>query len=110
MTAKQLAEKIRNWEVEAGESFTDYFMHDNVKDQSWAYFLLGKGHVERAVEIVDEIHNGNKCIDQELLYEIYSNDGEWSEEQYNKNVILWAEFLISMPHYCQKVTEFFEEH
>lgn len=39
-----LKDRIIAWEHDAGESFTDYFMHDNVADRSWAFWLLGKGY------------------------------------------------------------------
>lgn len=109
MTTQQLTETIKDWELDFGESFPDYFMHDNVNDQSWAFFLLGKGYVERANQIIDEILKGNKCIDQELLYEVYPMDN-WTEEQHSKNVSLWAEFLVSVPYYMEKVTKFLEEN
>lgn len=114
MTKQELTEKIGKWEHSAGESFTDYFMHDNVKDNSWAFWLLGKGFTEKANEIIDEILAGNKCIDQEVLYEIYpvynDEDNNFSEDNYDKNMDLWAEFLSATPFYLNKVTEFLKEN
>lgn len=113
MTTQELADKISEWEHNAGESFTDYFMHDNVKDNSWAFWLLGKGFAERANEIILEILAGNDCLDQELLYEVYptyDEDDKWIEESDDKNRLLWAEFLIGTPYYLSKTLDFFNEN
>ena len=108
MGAEELCEKIRDWEMDAGESFTDYYMHDNVKDISWAFWLLGKGFTEHANIIIDEILAGETCIDQETLYGVYPDyEGEkWVEESYDKNALLWAEFLVATPYYLNSVLEF----
>lgn len=51
-TIEAMAARIRKWEMRAGESFTDYYMHDKVKNVSWAFWLLGKGFNERANELI----------------------------------------------------------
>ena len=107
--------QIFEWEREAGESFTDYFMHDSVRDVSWAFWLLGKGFVERANEILNEVNADKKlCLDQELLYDIYPSyegkDCSWNEDNYYKNVRLWAEFLVSTDIYFQRITEWFDNY
>jgi len=109
MTKQELVLKINDWEENAGESFTDYFMHSNVKDLNWAFWLLGKGFKDKALEIIDLISKGETCIDQDILYEIYS---EYDDDfvPYNKNVEIWAEFLVSTPFYLKKVIDFFEEN
>jgi hypothetical protein len=113
--AEALAAKIRSWELHAGESFTDYYMHDSVKDVSWAFWLLGKGFNARANELIDLIQVGNQCIDQELLYHLHYDDanygGDWGkvEHVYLKDVLLWAEFLIASDRYWKDVTDFFTE-
>ena len=108
-------QRIIAWERDAGESFTDYYMHDNVRDVSWAFWLLGKGFVERANEILNEVNDDKiLCLDQELLYDIYpSYEGEdcsWNEVNYYKNVLLWAEFLVSTDIYLQRITEWFDNY
>ena len=119
---KELAKKIIDWENDAGESFTDYFMHDNVADRSWAFWLLGKGYTSRANEIIEEIvkQQNSKvhiCLDQELLYDIHDQDPwdevskthNWNQENYDKNVMLWSEFLLATSLYTQRVQDFFKE-
>jgi hypothetical protein len=111
-SAEVLAVKIREWEMNAGESFTDYYMHDKVKDVSWAFWLLGKGFTERSNELIDLIQAGNKCIDQELLYDLYGdtyNGGEWTEDTHQHNILLWAEFLVASDRYWKSITEWFAE-
>lgn len=117
-----LKDRIIAWEHNAGESFTDYFMHDNVADRSWAFWLLGKGYTVRANEIIEEIVRQQEskayiCLDQELLYDIHgeytwdeeSKTHNWSQENYDKNVMLWAEFLLATALYTNRVEEFFKE-
>lgn len=119
---KELAKKIIDWENDAGESFTDYFMHDNVADRSWAFWLLGKGYTSRANEIIEEIvkQQNSKvhvCLDQELLYDLHEEEPwdeeaksyNWNQENYNKNVMLWSEFLLATSLYTQRVQDFFKE-
>jgi hypothetical protein len=113
-TVQELADKIHQWEHNAGESFTDYFMHDNVKDNSWAFWCLGKGFNEHGNNIIRELLAGNTCLDQELLYEIYptydtDESDKWIPENHHKNVLLWAEFLLDTPFYFNKVKNFFDE-
>lgn len=106
--------KIIEWEYEAGESFTDYYMHDNVREVSWAFWLLGKGFVERANEILNQHSVAKYSLDQEILFDIYpSYEGEncsWNEENYHKNIRLWAEFLVSSDIYLQRITEWFDNY
>lgn len=111
MTKEELYDKITDWEAGAGESFNDYFSHDSIKDSSWAFWLLGKGFINSANLIIDEILSSNTCIDQELLYNIYpvydANDN-FIEENYEKNLMLIAEFLVSTSFYLKMVTDWFD--
>lgn len=112
-TIEAMAARIRKWEMRAGESFTDYYMHDKVKNVSWAFWLLGKGFNERANELIDLIQSGERCIDQELLYELYGdsyNGGIWTEETHMQNVELWAEFLIASDRYWNEIVQWFKEN
>jgi hypothetical protein len=110
MTKEELFQKITDWEIDKGESFNDYFSHSNISNQSWLFWLLGKGYIEHANRIIDEILKGEKCIDQVLLYDVYTEDDalDW-EEALDKNTKLMAEFLTSTPYYTNKVTEFFND-
>lgn len=113
-TIEALAAKIRSWELDAGESFTDYYMHDRVKNVSWAFWLLGKGFSERANTLIDLIQSGQQYIDQELLYELYDQDiteGEssWDEEVHKKNILVWAEFLIASDRYWKDIAGWFAD-
>ena len=114
---KELKDRIIAWEHKAGESFTDYFMHDGVADRSWAFWLLGKGFTSKANEIIELIVKGDTCIDQETLYYIHQVDfwdeetrhNIWNQENYEKNLEIWAEFLLATALYTQRVQEFFNE-
>ncbi len=118
MTHLELFDKILEWEHKVGEYFPDYFMDGTVKDASWAFWLLGKGYIKHANLIIDEILKGEKCIDQELLYEVYPTSEpetgnyipEIHDENYHKNIMLWSEFLTSTPYYLNLTLEFFEDN
>jgi len=116
---KELFDKIFNWEAEAGESFTDYFMHDHVIDGSWAFWLIGKGYHERGNKIVELLTAGQTCLDQALLYQVHSSKIEndygvdiepFNIELYEKDVMLWAEFLTATPHYYNIIITWFKEN
>lgn len=115
-TKEELIEKISQWESNAGESFTDYFMHDNVNAQSWAFWLLGKGFNKQALNIIRGLEKGENYFDQEELFEIYpeyeyqdDKDPKWLNESYQKNKKVWAEFLTATESYQKRVSNFFKE-
>lgn len=115
-TKEKLVQTINDWEVDAGESFKDYFLHDNVKTLSWSFWLLGKGFTEHALQLINKIEKGVTYFDQEELFDIYpeytyDEEGKdtWNKENYAKNVEVWAEFLIATNAYQERVTKFFKE-
>ena len=112
-TVEEIADKIRRWELDEGESFTDYFSHDNIANQSWAFWLLGKGYTDHANKLIDKMtEEGASCyIDQDELYEIHdvNPDGEWSEEPHEKNIAIMAEFLNDSTLYSERVNKFFND-
>jgi len=109
-TVDAMVEAIRNWELEAGEGFTDYFM-DSWPLGSWAYWLLGKGHTEWANKIIN-LNEEKQYVDQDVKFEWFDDyeDGVWSEELYCKNVRVWAEFLVESDQYFRRVCKFFDEY
>lgn len=114
MTAEiqRLVDKIIEWEHEAGEGFTDYFMHDLINDVEWAIWLKTKGFEERAYEILEETESSTfGVIDQQFLFNIHDEGQEsyWKDD-YRKDVELWAEFILRSEKYVEKVNNFFEEN
>lgn len=105
---QHLAEKIRDWEMDAGESFTDYFMHDRVYAVSWAFWLAGKGYIAKANEIIAEVEAGNKCICQQLLFDVIPND-DFTDEVHFQNILIWSDFLFATETYRKRTSEFFKE-
>lgn len=111
-----MVKAIRGFELKAGESFTDYFL-DNYKLGSWAYWLLGKGHTEWANFLINANERG-AYIDQEEKFEFFNcypdaneeSEGAWSEEEYLKNVRVWAEYLTESDQYYRRVNEFISEY
>jgi hypothetical protein len=112
-SAEDAVTRIIDWEIEAGETFTDYFMHDTVDDGAWAYWLLAKGYVKHANNILMEILAGEKCIAQDILYEVYDEregDNGYSEENIVKNIELMAEFLFADSKYLELLNKFLEKN
>lgn len=112
-TSAEISEKIHRWEGEEGESFTDYFMHDRVNNQSWSFWLLGKGYIEHANKLITKMSvEGVDCyLDQEELYEIHGEhiNGNWSDENHDKNIKIWSEFLSDSTLYNERVNQFFND-
>lgn len=100
---------IRNWEMHAGESFTDYFLDQYSYTKNgvnrWVNFLIGKGLNHIAWDIQEDtftLRNGDvlECTDQQLKFEPHNTAegqaegcGGWDEDEYLKDVALWAEFI-----------------
>lgn len=104
---REIFDIIAKFEMEQGESFNDCFSHDNISDNSWAFFLMGKGHVEHGNKIIDEKLKGNTCIDQELLYHVKPTgesdlDIKENYENWEYNMTLMAEFLAATQYYTIK--------
>lgn len=129
------AQKIKNFEYEAGESFTDYFMDDEVFKTSWAFWLVGKGYIERGNAIVNEINKRggpNGWSDQEFCFNVhtaplkliedYKDDyacglvpieitiGSEYDKALEKDYRLWAEFLLSTDRYKTPFLKFLLEY
>ncbi|QHZ59961.1 hypothetical protein PJKIFABJ_00006 [Pseudomonas phage PE09] len=102
---KNLVERIREWEMDAGESFTDYFFDRYSYGTEWNDFLDSKGFHAIVEEIKADryvLSSGHvlTCTDQQLKFEPYNSAWEacgndWSEDEYRKDVALWAEFILA---------------
>lgn len=112
MTKEELFDKIQSWEDDNGESFIDYFAHDNIKESSYAFWLLGKGYNSFANYIITSILNDQHYfLSQSELFEVfhqYDEDGNFIEENYDKNLMLVAEFLVSTPFYLSLIDDWFK--
>ena len=113
-TVEQLAGAIISWEHDAGESFSDYFSHGTIKDVSWAFWLVGKGFSGHAEVIIAELNGGNKCLDQDLLYDIYPEQDDDLDydlicKNHDKNIKIMAEFLLATSTYKSRITKFLKE-
>jgi hypothetical protein len=113
---ESMIKAIRDWELEAGESFTDYFL-DNYALGSWAYFLIGTGEYadwgNTIIKVKNETVGG--YVDQDVKFEWfdpYCNEGlpGWCEETYLKNVKVWAMFLIASDEYYERVNNFIDQY
>lgn len=100
----KLVNQIRDWEMDAGESFTDYFFDRYSYGHEWNDFLDSKGFSHIVEEIKADryvLPSGHvlSCTDQQLKFEPYNSAWEacgngWSEDEYRRDVALWAEFIL----------------
>lgn len=118
ITNEELVDLIRKWEMDAGESFTDYFldMYSYHDDDGWLLFLKEKGFTSLLAEIKDSCYtfkdgSVSLCTDQQLKFEPFSSaQEEWDEDVYRKDVALWAEFIRSSARVRGELETFFEEY
>lgn len=118
-TVAQMVDEIRDWEMDAGESFTDYFLDRYSYCGTWLEFLESKGYHDLAQEIRDDgyiLSNGEKlsCTDQQLKFEPHNTahenaGGQWDEDEYRKDVALWAEFILADAAILKDYEEFMKE-
>ncbi|ADG59912.1 hypothetical protein Acj9p012 [Acinetobacter phage Acj9] len=120
------AKRIQNFELEAGERFTDYFMDSEVFYTSFAFWLLGKGFQERANEQINEINRKGgprNFSDQALMFDIHTaplrefegrmvcwhlDAGQEYDDALQKDYLLWAEFLTSSDRYKEPFDKYLE--
>lgn len=109
-TIKGIADAIREWELAAGEDFTDYFMDDTVSDKVWYGFLIGKGFIEKAQEMEEDLI-AEKYIFQEKFDPFEYYDGSiFLEDRYYKNILLWAELIYGSNVYYNKFEKFIKKY
>jgi hypothetical protein len=117
-TKEEIFESIRNWEIDAGESFVDYF-DGRLNEVNYLFWCLGKGCItseqfqsweEEDIAFSNDIVFGteNYSVVQEPDFD-FSNR-EVYDEAYDKAMMILAEFLSSTQTYQRRVEEFFKEN
>ncbi len=112
-TVDDAVTRIINWEIESGEIFMKFFMQKTVDEGAWAYWLLAKGYVKHANNILMELLGGDDDVSHDVLFLVYNEnetDNHLSEENIIKNIELMAEFLCEDSKYLEKLNEFLEQN
>jgi hypothetical protein len=110
---EELASKIKCWECDAGESFEDYFMDWHIDIRTWATWLIEEGF-ERGSEILAVVKAkpySIKLCDLDFVYGIHNEGSEDyydSDSERDKDINLWAKFLIEHPIYSVDLEEFWD--
>ncbi len=121
-SVNSIFDKIIDWENRVQEDFTDNYMHDCIDWEQWTEFLIKNGYEERAAHIKYQMDKGNSCIDQQLLFNVnlceaipeeddaeeavsYSRERDKWHELYEKDVTLWAKYIVETP---QELFDFLE--
>lgn len=117
---ENVVNKIRDWELDAGEGFCDYFLDSYSYCGRWKEFLLSKGYDDLVAKIEADVYvlrDGTRfeSTDQELKFEPHSRaheneGGDWDEDIYRKDVALWAEFILLHEDIYTEFNEFLEEN
>lgn len=126
MNINELTMAILDWEKEAQEDFTDYYMHDCVDWSDWADWLEKQGFLDRAEAIKFQIEKG-ECVCQDLLFRINGcvpycrengaeevwtwgqGEEEWLE-LYRKDVFLWAQFMCEDEERLAHITNWLDKY
>lgn len=120
----KLVDEIRGWELEAGESYTDYFFDRYSYDGKWLEFLELNGFAATAQEVREDVYvysdgTKSKCTDQQLKFEPFSEalaqannyEGQyWNEDTYRLDVALWAEYILLNERILVAHKEFLAEY
>jgi hypothetical protein len=110
LTKQELTDKINNWSYDVGESFYDYFCHDNILPISYGMYLISKGFEEHGNNIIRLYIEDKGYVGQEEQYEVYpvyvgqteEKEGIYTPENEDKNLEIMVEFLLaSDSHYIK---------
>lgn len=108
-TKDQMYDDIRNWEMEAGEDFLDYF-GSSLNGFNFLFWCLGKGYI---TESQLHYYEKNNDFDSEFLYgtEKYSiiKETEEYDEGLKKAYRILAEFFSSSVTYQRRVDLFLKD-
>lgn len=113
----EVVDGINLFYEEMGECFIDYFLDDNVKKINFAIWLVGKGFINHGNRIVRDFEMGVKTDMQETFYIHYRGDSIFKKydrglelSNFDKDIELWAEFLVSFPSYHEKILKFLKKN
>ena len=107
-TVNEMYEAIRDWEMEAGEDFVDYF-DSSINEANLLFWALGKGYIT-PVQFQAWEANRSYASNSEIVF----GQEEWSIvkhvdgtiEDYDLAYLRLAEFLASSITYQARVEEF----
>ena len=119
-TKEEIFEAVRNWEMDAGESFLDYF-DGSINLTNFVSWSLGKGYMTEEKFHAWEAEEYNFISGDEILFseeefsivrepEFTFNDRDNHDKEYDKAQMILAEFLSSSKTYQKRVDEFLKEN
>ena len=112
-TQNEIYEAIISWEIEAGESFVDYF-DSSLKEGSYLFWCLGKGYITpeqfRAWEEEEMAFNTDIVFGQEKYSVVQEPEFNYQDEAYEKAMYILAEFLSLTHTYQKRVDNFLKEN
>lgn len=111
-TPEQMYQDIRNWEMDAGESFLDYFS-SRLNVANLLFWAMGKGYIDEDGFKEWERNDDSYISSDDIIFGIYPfsiiklEDGDsWNEDGYERAMKVLAEFLASSKTYQKRVDNF----
>lgn len=110
---KHIYKLIRNFEFEAGESFTDQFESSFIDERTFFYWMVVKGYISKEqIEAYEKAHFtelNNICTGYEDDFSLFPM-GECVEDCHFKAMSILAECITEIPTYQEKLIESLTEH
>jgi hypothetical protein len=116
----ELANRIRNWEIDIGESFCDYFT--NINAPSFMFWCLGRGYLTKEkFNMWEESFSTNKhgkaddfnCFlynehnDPDAQFAVVISE-DWNEHSSFVAFRIFAEFCLGSTIYMKRLEDFFK--
>ena len=121
MTKLEAYNAIVKWQMEAGESFLDYFEGDfnAVSFMMWCrgrehitveqFNLWEKAYINKEDEAYDAQSLAHDCHGDNLPYAVVSEEN-WTEEGQERAFMILAEFISESVIYQKRLNEFLEDN
>lgn len=109
MTKKEVYKKIKQWEIDHGESIVDEFQQ-GPSEIMYLGFLLGKGYSDFANPFIDELDSPTNRVCINRVVEVFNDDTEidpkaW-HRNYKRSMMLYAEFISCSTLYTERFKQF----
>lgn len=109
-TKEQMYTDIRDWEMDAGEDFLDYF-GANMNEFNFMFWCLGKGYINEEQLQTYELkkYTGTEYLLGDETYSVVRDDEGDYDDCLEKAYKILADFLTSTTTYQIRVDEFLRD-
>lgn len=111
MKQKLVYDRIREWEIDAGESFADYF-ESNVNISNFMFWCLGRGYLDVIkFQLWEDAKSDNDCF-ADFLTVVIDGGEEYSlviDTEWEKGEMILAEFISESITYTHRFNQFMSD-